>query len=280
MAGRQQRYISDELTHFVGRGVGDRESQYQLLVSIVRSGILEVPGGSDITFGENTEGPLTIIRYSLSVQHERSLSSNEKYLPSVICFADIPVEDLSLHVGKYSAFGLSFLKRALLNCGANPVFYVAGSSPTQVRNPLANQGSNSKALIQAHRERGALGHWENFSRAELFDAAERAQQSVLPTYVGRVLTSGLDQSTRDIDPFSEKGILRDFLAWYLFPFMKFFDPPLSDDDPSNYYMEREWRVIGAVPFVISEIERILIPREFAQRLRADLPSYCGQVTFV
>ena len=73
--------------------------------------------------------------------------------------------------------------------------------------------------------------------------------------------------------------LRDFYLWSLFPYMKFFDCELPEDHLDNYYMEREWRVVGSVRFKLDDVERILIPREFARRLRIDLPDYTGQLTF-
>ena len=47
----------------------------------------------------------------------------------VVCFCDIPVTDLAIHMTKYSRFGLSFLKPFLISKGANPVLYVANNSP-------------------------------------------------------------------------------------------------------------------------------------------------------
>ena len=45
-----------------------------------------------------------------------------------ICFCDIPVTDLEIHMTKYSRFGLSFLKDFLVRKGATPVMYVAENS--------------------------------------------------------------------------------------------------------------------------------------------------------
>jgi hypothetical protein len=44
-------------------------------------------------------------------------------------------------------------------------------------------------------------------------------------------------------------------------------------------MEREWRVLGDVRFSVAEVERVVLPRELAKRLRSDLPNYNGQVSF-
>jgi len=77
----------------------------------------------------------------------------------------------------------------------------------------------------------------------------------------------------------DREVLSEFLGAYLFPYMKFYDLELPDQHPDNFYMEREWRIYGALSFAVTDIERIIIPRSFARRLRTDLPDYYGQVTF-
>lgn len=72
----------------------------------------------------------------------------------------------------------------------------------------------------------------------------------------------------------------DFLDFYVFSFIKFFDDAKSDDDPENYYMEREWRMHGNLNFALENIHRIILPMSFAKRFREDIPDYFGQITFV
>src|SRR5574341_1076715 len=117
-----QRYISKELTHFVGRKLRkDPERQYALLVRILKNGWLTSPphkhglGGSILT-----------------VDLKAKLSKNAMFSPQVICFCDIPLDDLEIHMEKYGHFGLAFSKRFLVRRGANPVFYIAGDSPSRV----------------------------------------------------------------------------------------------------------------------------------------------------
>src|SRR5687767_7811114 len=57
-----------------------------------------------------------------------SISTREMYKGTVVCFADIPVSDLEIHMRKYGLVGISFLKTFLLQRGANPVFYNASES--------------------------------------------------------------------------------------------------------------------------------------------------------
>lgn len=71
-----------------------------------------------------------------------------------------------------------------------------------------------------------------------------------------------------------------FIDFKLLSMIKFFDHTLPDDHAANYYLEREWRVIGNVQFQLLDVRRILIPSDFARRLRVDLPEYEGQLSFL
>jgi hypothetical protein len=112
----QQRYISNELTHFVGnRSVDDIELQYLKLCSILNTKRLtydvENPRKSDQTFG-------------IIINQGGKLSRNDMINPDMVCFCDIPVEDLEIHTQKYGYFGLSFRKEFIASRGGAPVFYI------------------------------------------------------------------------------------------------------------------------------------------------------------
>jgi abortive phage resistance protein AbiGi (putative antitoxin) len=70
-----------------------------------------------------------------------------------------------------------------------------------------------------------------------------------------------------------------FLEFRLFSYVKCFDESLGDEDPANFYMEREWRVVGNVQFELNDVRRVLIPSVYAVRFRAEIPEYYGQITF-
>jgi len=116
-----QRYISGELTHFVGgdKEVSDKYSSdqecFELLVTILKSGVLKAPPLSTDPAVEIT---------AQTVVSGTSFSARDMYRSSVVCFCDIPLADLSLHMNKYSRFGISFTKGTLLPKGVNPVFYL------------------------------------------------------------------------------------------------------------------------------------------------------------
>ena len=226
-----QRYVSEELTHFVGRRLGGApeaaERQYALLVEILQGGVL----GTDKS---------TAVSYS----DHKSFSGNEFYKANLVCFSDIPVPDLAIHMGKFSRFGLAFRKSFLCQRGANPVFYVAANaSPGPAGGPNENRGE--------HFDREHQRVWKLFRQLE-----------GLP---------GLDQ-----DQVRE---LWTSLVYNFFSLVKFYHEGLAADDPENFYMEREWRIFGSLEFVLADVRRVIFPAEYSKRFRQDLPDYYGEITF-
>ncbi len=73
--------------------------------------------------------------------------------------------------------------------------------------------------------------------------------------------------------------LHSFLMRDVFSYFKFFDANSPLDEADNYYMEREWRILGNVDFNISEVCRIHMPNEFASQFRQDFPAFAGEVKY-
>ena len=71
----------------------------------------------------------------------------------------------------------------------------------------------------------------------------------------------------------------EFLDLHILSHLKFFDPRLPDDDDSNFYMEREWRVSRDVHFRLNEIQRIIVPAKFGRRFRTDFSKFAGELVF-
>lgn len=136
-----QRYVSNELSHFVGRGQTE-EVQYDILVNkILKTGWLTYP-------------PHDISRpRSLGLDFSNLISDDKALQYEVVCFCDIPDSDLSIHVKKYSKFGLAFKKEFLIAKGTCPVFYVANEGQVSVTEvwPPRNFAT---ALIEAAKSRG------------------------------------------------------------------------------------------------------------------------------
>ena len=215
-----QRYVSKELSHFAGGGKPESE-QYDTLVKIVRSGTLRAPGSAPPGSTDPEFTPPDGLE--LAINPDEPVS--EKFKGNVVCFCDIPVEDLGIHTPKYSRFGLSFLKDFLVGRGASPVFYLDDEAP--VHSLLSGLD-----LAQASRDR-------------IFDAGLRLTFELLQELQfgevkpsrerGRSWASEGQRMSRVRD-------IRNFLAFHIFAFLKPFDASTADTDPENFYT---WSVNGA-----------------------------------
>ncbi len=254
MAGLQ-RYVSNELTHFVGRNREDDDSRYLVFKTILSSGKLEPRGSMSIMFPGV---------FSTTMRGDGIFSKNEVYDTEVLCFCDIPVEDFALHMRKYSRFGLSFLKPFMIANDANPVFYVA------------RDGEDRYPPVHARR----LGK-PSITRGESFDEFLKSYRSVFNELFQWVSING--PGRKDVPPkllaaLEEIMSLRSFLD-YLFPYFKFFEAKQSDESESNFYMEREWRVRGVLGFGLEDVRRVILPATYARQFREDFPMFFGQITF-
>jgi len=241
----KQRYISSELTHFVGRTERTPEDQYKILSKIINEAKLSHQLSDNIKAG-NASG------VCMRVCPKAKLSSNEMFYPEVVCFCDIPIGDLNIHIQKYSPFGLSFEKKFIVQHGGSPVYYVPKEAAVKA-NMLARIGK---------------------SKGELFD-------KILPeleAYLGfdyKTIHSLPDSDSSNIDT---KLKLNTFLKLHVLSYIKFFDHKLPDNHEENYYFEREWRIVGSLKFGISDIRRILVPKSYARQFREDFPCYNGELT--
>jgi hypothetical protein len=286
-----QRYISRELSHFVGKGKPEND-QYQLLVHILKSGwLLHKPF--------DPKQPRTA-----RLDFSRPISADRTIDYEVICFCDIPSSDLAIHVRKYSKFGLAFKKEFLIDKGACPVFYVANDSPVPVPpdqlfrpgdfidriNEAAKKGIVHRGLYFDTSVRAILDLLVALD-AVCFEDANRYFKGIdvsefkarfahllglSPTQVAAV------ENALKGKPEASQTIRRctDFLLNWIFTFTKCFDAKRSLEDEDNYYTEREWRIGDNVQFSLTDVSRVYFPPNFSVQFRADLPSYAGQVTFI
>lgn len=265
---KAQRYVSDELTHFVGRDLmadatdADRErleeQLYERLVAILREGQLKTGGrrtgvNADPSIGKEGITVERVITYEVG-----SKSLQKMFDPAVICFCDIPVDDIGIHVSKYSPFGLAFSRDFLLERGTNPVLYLAEDAAVG-------------------EEAGMLG--------DLFiEEMNRALRLLSELQVAHSHPAGAPRlhDVQGLPPgvTHDATLAHQFLLIHVFAFVKAFRGDSADEDPENYYMEREWRRYGDLDFMLEDVCRVYLPRRFAKRLRSDLPDYYGQVTFV
>lgn len=231
----EQRYISNELTHLVGKGL-ETKKQYEILIKILKEGCVTYPPHEE-KYRTSRE---------LITHYRNNITENEMYEPSMVCFCDIPVCDLGIHINKYSPFGLSFDKEFIARKGGGPVYYLPKGAA-----PAWSVGYDSP------KDRGGVFNKEVKKCYHLLDDLACANN---------------EWSVRAKEAQS-------FLGTSIFAYIKCFDHNLMDGHNDNYYFEREWRVLGNLSFSISDIKRIIIPEDYAVKFRKDFPNYHGQLTF-
>lgn len=236
-----QRYVSPDLTHFVGRRRKSLKGQYSVLKKILKEGMLRTPRPRN----------LRRAAYVLEIDQSAKLSTNEAYCASVVCFCDIPAGDLGLHMRKYGRFGLVFTKDFLLEEGATPVMYIP------------------------NRGRPALPPWDNYTRRRVSSNAMAYDQFY--SQYRRLRKAAHEASTGNLSEPIRR--VTEFLDVHLLSHLKFFDPFAPDWDRENYYMEREWRVSRDVKFRLRDVRRVILPEIYGQRFRRDFPKYDGEVMF-
>jgi abortive phage resistance protein AbiGi (putative antitoxin) len=252
-----QRYVSKELAHFAGRGKPEAD-QYDTLLKILDSGALIAPSGVRPRRPDGSPQP---------AGHEWLYDSidltGEYFRTPAVCFCDIPVEDLDVHTGKYSRFGLSFLKEFVVPRGASPVFYLDRAAAVEPSLYSLDQ----KAAPREKIFEVGLGLVSDL----LYDLEH-----------GRRDASGGRSAPWATNTEDRRRLydVETFFVFHVLSFLKPFDALTTDADPENYYMEREWRVLRRLEFDIDDVYRIFLPREYARRFREDLPDYAGQLTFV
>lgn len=234
-----QRYISSELTHFVGKGRSE-EDQYGLLVKIICEGFL-----SHRPHTRNISG-------NLFLKPNAKISENEMFNSQMVCFCDIPIDDLPLHMNKYSRFGLAFDKNFIISRGGRPVFYI----------PTTSCISRSKTP----------------SPSGTIERLQSGEDVPLGKYFEEVFQEYHAFVQRNSDVPGQLELYFE-LSRHIFSFMMFFDPTLPSDHPGNLYFEREWRILGNLDFSLNDVIRVFLPQEYSQKFRERVPQYVGQVSF-
>lgn len=262
MPGLTQRYISKELIHFVGRGT-DTNAQYALLEKIMSEGWITHP-----PHNPNWSGNLSVTA--------GNISENDMYSPEITCFADIPLSDLSIHMDKYSSIGVSFSKEFISNSGGVPVHYISQNS--KVKKPRNLDGGELQRIIKEHGFEAIHDHmYEEISKAKHFDEMLNEYQELFRIF--GELAMAHDTTPGAMDLSQRVTQLQSFFDFHIFSYFKFFDHSKNDDDPHNYYFEREWRVVGNVSFSITDIRTVFLPSKYSERFRQNFPQYSGQVIF-
>ena len=231
------QYVSDELFHFVGRHEATDEGQFSLLMKILKSGLLQSSKCPDS---------------SSDVETGSRLLAGELTRVPAICFCDIPRQSISLHVKKYSAFGLSFSKSFLSGKGVRPVFYVPLRST--VSQGQGNRGQKFPKKLRTLLK--ALRQLQNIKEAKTWN--KRIGDSEIRTLV----STATNQSA--------------FLTREVYQFIKVYDDDLEAEHEKNYYMEREWRIVEnsvqtRLHFSLDDLIAVMVPPLFQFRLSTEVP---------
>ncbi len=288
-------YVSTELTHFVGRSQPSEEERFQLLVQILNGGVLLDgrslirPSKVPITYLESVDKSGKSERHNyypepyFEANPDAPVDTNEFVDADMVCFCDIPYEPVDLfriHTEKYKRFGLAFRREFAVGQGAAPVFYLPKTAATPLRlvgesGRFADfyQDTAVPSLLTGARSRGAFfNELKNRVLAVTDLFRDRYQRSV-PDYVRGQSDPGLYK--RRLYEAIEFPVA---LLPYVFGYIKSFDPSLAEDHPDNFYMEREWRLLGSMRFGLSDVARVLLPPAFADRFRAVMPTFRGEIT--
>ncbi|MEW9799171.1 abortive infection system antitoxin AbiGi family protein [Alteromonas sp. CYL-A6] len=263
MSGLTQRYISKELVHFVGRGI-EAQRQFELLLKILSDGWITHPPHNPKISG------------NLSINAGVSISANEMYSPEITCFADIPVSDLSLHMDKYSPVGLSFSKEFIAEAGGVPVHYLPINA--KVKKSKNIDTDEIRKLIEEHSSDALYERmYETVPKGQHFDNMLREYHDLFSIF--QDLAKKEDPSPGVSGLFKRVIDLQSFFNFHIFSYFKFFDHRKSDDDPENFYFEREWRIVGNVNFNMEDVKTVFFPRRHSSDFREAFPKYSGQVIF-
>ena len=240
------KYISnDELFHFVGRSdPTDHEANYGILLAVLDGGVSHPPHTRD--WGA----------HRVTINWDKNIFSEELIVPTVTCYCDIPFETLEIHMKKYGMFGLSFARSLLIKYGARPVIYI----PLQPSDRLAGWGTIYCQTMLHDMEQ----IWRGF-RAHVFDPIDTGSRS---------RSLGVEPKSKDEAVIAiDDAFVQHFLAY-----IKPFNSELSEDNPSNFYSEREWRKFGNLLFQPDEVMRVLVAPEYVDRLAKDRSAYAAKIT--
>jgi hypothetical protein len=183
----------------------------------------------------------------VNVDPNLDFSTNDAFNPNIVCFCDIPCSDFEVHMKKYCKFGIGFSKDFLVAQGVRPVFYIPRNAMVTNINIADYFNRNIKNYSQL-----SVGHSMHFLQE---------------------IQKGNFNNPVPLDIFH-------FFDLQVLSFIKFFDHDKTDDDPDNYYLEREWRSLERIEFSIQDIKRIVIPSSYVEKFFKDIPDYNCHVTTV
>lgn len=240
-----QSYISNTLFHFVGRSAETDEERYKILSTILSSQVL--------LFDPHKNRPNAVPMFRM--EDFRKLGEISS-IPAV-CFCDIPISNLSLHMSKYSKFGIGLKKQDLCRKGVRPVWYIPKDAPSTIVSSEMIETRFPAELLKILKSTSTIID-------KLTEGTDIADQ---PNVLSK------DEEIQKCLQALHSGhfFLLAEILWYF----KFYDSSLPEEDINNFYYEREWRKVNSnLSFTQEKLDCVIVPsKSFRQELIYEFPQY-------
>ena len=223
-------YTSRVLYHLVGSKTPDCDKQN---FETLRAILKSMELRTNTVAGQS--GGITLL-----IDPDRGCVDGEPISQTIVCFCDIPFECLGLHTSKYGRFGVGVDRNQVAKWGGRPVIYI----PTT---------TDVGAGVNNYFSRDIMNAWRGLDDHFPEPPANRS----------RIVGARPDNAEQALD--LAITVLSQLLA-----FVKTFDVDLPDDDPLNFYMEREWRKPAKLALELP-LREIIAPEEYHEQLRAEFP---------
>ncbi len=249
-----QNYVSNYLHHFVGgKNPEDDKANFQTLMKIIREGVLLGPSPLPKVEGR--------AQFLFDPRKPINFRKESNFFSPYVCFCDIPSSQITIHTQKYGKFGISFSKEFLIQKGASPVIYIPEQAIT--RESVLFRGEQ-KFLDEQNR-----------SYKKIKDNSQEATLKKIDYFDAVVSHYIKDESIHTRQYVSKDKSKKELMGFYTFIMrhffcqIKWFNDSLPEDDPSNFYMEREWRCIGDIAFKEEDIQEVFVHPDYLQRLKKE-----------
>lgn len=259
-------YISNKLCHFVGRALQTDKEKFELLIKIIKGGML---------FANMYHPDRPEILMNTRYNGERAGEVFEKI--DCVCFCDIPDNALGIHTKKYGKFGIGVNKHYLASKGAHPVMYIPMNydikeisetdlpkNPMEYLNMLAKRNNSMLQFLTMVNQ-----CYQPFS-IPLKILKQNGYEPYIKLLDSDVINAIQDNKSHQI-LFAQTIAVTDLLSY-----IKLFDETLSPDDENNYYMEREWRILCSVEFDLKDVDTLYLPsKDYEKYFLNEFPDYAG-----
>lgn len=261
-------YVSNNLCHFVGRSLATDDERFELLIKIIRGRVLKA---NVIDFGNP--------QIANKIEYSCDRVGEVYQRCDCVCFCDIPDNKLQIHTSKYSEFGMGFHKSYLAERGVRPVMYVPmgatmkepAKTCSPKENPVKYFGYLEKLTVTLGTILSKLNIDVPFSQQFIASFLSDDQLSKGITLYDPAISREFVMGNAHGLMYAQTSAMLTHLAY-----VKIFDENLSQDDPENYYMEREWRVLQDVEFDCAAVMKVYLPSgEYKERFLREIPEYTG-----